>query len=78
VNTVQKLIEKLNEIENKDQAIIYAYFLAEDFEYGLGDVHPTAEEFATVAKEEGSSWFFEEAAEHINNAVYDEIAKRDN
>ena len=70
--TVQNLIDQLNKIENKEQSVIFQYFLAEHFEFSdLGGVRqPTAEQFdeATENLDDGSLW--DESAETINDYLF--------
>ena len=42
--TVQNLIDQLNKIEDKEQSVIFQYFLAEHFEFDDKGT-PTAEQF---------------------------------
>jgi elongation factor P hydroxylase len=80
MTTVRQLIQQLEEIEDKDQAIIWQYYIAEHFEYNLdtGNVSPTLKEFESVAKKTESWTLWEDTAQDINDLLYDEIAKREN
>lgn len=67
--TVQNLIDQLNKIENKEQSVIFQYYLAEHFEFEDKGT-PTAEQFdeATDALDDESLW--EEAGETVSDYLY--------
>jgi hypothetical protein len=77
--TVKDLISQLEQIEDKDQSIIFQYFLAEHFEFSdLGEVRqPTAEQFDQVADDLDDSSLWDDPAETINDYVF-ELINRDN
>ena len=70
--TVKDLISQLEQIEDKEQSVIFQYFLAEHLEYADLDVvrQPTAEEFdqAVEALDDSSLW--DDPAETINDYVF--------
>jgi hypothetical protein len=78
MTTIKELIKQLEEIEDKDQAVIWQYYIAEHFEYNLdtGNVSPTLKEFESVAEKTESWTLWEDTAQEINDLLYDEIAKR--
>ena len=80
MTTVKQLIKQLEEIEDKEQAVIWQFYIAEHFEFNLdtGNVSPTLEEFEKVAKKTDSWTLWEDTAQDINDLLYDEIAKREN
>lgn len=67
MNTVRKLIEQLQEIENQDQTVIAQYYLAEHFWFD--DEQPTETEFHKVAEHGEIKYIWETAAEHINDKL---------
>ena len=79
MTTVKQLIKQLEEIEDKEQAVIWQFYIAEHFEFNLdnGNVSPTLEEFEKVAEKTDSWTLWEETAQDINDLLYDEIAKRE-
>lgn len=79
MTTVRELIEQLEEIENKDQPVIWQYYLAEHFEFNLdtGNTSPTLEEFEKVAEKTNAWTIWEDTAQDINDLIFDEIAKRE-
>jgi hypothetical protein len=72
MTTVANLIAQLSEIENKEQPIIFQYFLAEHFEFSdLGEVRqPTLEQFDQVADALDHESLWDEARETINDYAY--------
>jgi hypothetical protein len=68
--TVKDLIEQLSEIENKDQSIIFQYFLAEHFEFSDGTPSPTAEQFDKVAEDLDHESLWDDAHETVNDYAY--------
>lgn len=67
--TVQNLIDQLNKIENKEQSVIFQYYLAEHFEFEDKGT-PTAEQFdeATDDLDDNSLW--DDSAETINDYLF--------
>lgn len=67
--TVQNLIDQLNKIENKEQSVIFQYYLAEHFEFEDKGT-PTAEQFdeATDALDDESLW--DDSAETVSDYLY--------
>jgi elongation factor P hydroxylase len=80
MTTVKQLIKQLEEIEDKEQAVIWQFYIAEHFEFNLdnGNVSQTLEEFEKVAEKTDSWTLWEDTAQDINDLLYDEIAKREN
>ncbi len=74
--TVKSLIEQLSEIEDKDQSIIFQYFLAEHFEFSDGTPSPTAEQFDEAVDDLDDESLWEEAHETVNDYLYG-LASRD-
>jgi hypothetical protein len=68
--TVQNLIDQLNKIENKEQSVIFQYFLAEHFEFADGTPSPTAEQFDKVAEDLDDESLWEDAHETVNDYAY--------
>jgi hypothetical protein len=67
--TVQTLIEQLQTIEDKDQTIIFQYYLAEHFEFeDLGS--PTEEQFDQAADDLDDESLWDDAAETINDYLF--------
>jgi hypothetical protein len=75
--TVQNLIDQLNQIENKEQSVIFQYFLAEHFEYADLDVvrQPTAEEFDQAVEDLDDSSLWDDPADTINDYVFGLMSK---
>jgi hypothetical protein len=67
MTTVKQLIEQLEEIEDKEQTVIYQYYLAEHF--WMDDEQPTPAEFETVAKDGETKYIWDGAGEHINDKL---------
>lgn len=75
--TIQALIDQLQEIENKDQTVIFQYFLAEHFEFeDLGS--PTEEQFDKAAEDLNSNTLWDDAAETINDYLFGLMSKEEN
>lgn len=68
--TVKDLISQLEQIEDKDQSIIFQYFLAEHFEFNDGSPSPTADQFDEAADELDDESLWEEAHETVNDYLY--------
>jgi hypothetical protein len=70
--TVKDLISQLEQIEDKEQSVIFQYFLAEHFEYADLDVvrQPTAEEFDQAVDDLDDSSLWDDPAETINDYVF--------
>jgi hypothetical protein len=67
--TVKDLIEQLNKIEDKEQSIIFQYYLAEHFEFEtLGT--PTAEQFDEVADDLDDESLWQDSADTINEYLF--------
>jgi hypothetical protein len=77
--TVKDLIQQLNEIEDKEQSIIFQYFLAEHFEFSdLGEVRqPTAEQFDQVAEDLDHESLWDDARETVNDYAYGIVSSED-
>ena len=75
--TVQGLIDQLNQIEDKEQSVIFQYFLAEHFEYADLDVvrQPTAEEFDQAVEDLDDSSPWDDPADTINDYVFGLMSK---
>lgn len=63
--TVQNLINELNKIDNKEQSVMFQYFLAEHFDLD-GDT-PTSEQFNEVADDLDHESLWQEACDTIND-----------
>lgn len=63
--TVQNLINQLNKIDDKEQSVMFQYFLAEHFDLD-GDT-PTAEQFDQVADDLDHESLWQEACDTIND-----------
>lgn len=63
--TVQNLINELNKIDDKEQSVMFQYFLAEHFDLD-GDT-PTAEQFDQVADDLDHESLWQEACDTIND-----------
>lgn len=70
--TIKDLIKQLSEIENKDQPVIFQYFLAEHFEFSDADESYTATEkqFAQVAEDLDEASLWDDARETINDYLF--------
>jgi hypothetical protein len=68
--SVRELIAELSAIENQDQPIIYALWLAKDIEYGNG-LQPTPEQFSKAIEELVGYDLFTEPTETIVDVVYE-------
>jgi hypothetical protein len=77
--TVKDLIEQLNDIEDKEQPIIFQYFLAEHFEFSdLGEVRqPTLEQFDEVVDALDHESLWDDARETINDYAYGIVSEDD-
>lgn len=70
--TIKEIIAELSEIENQDQPIIVAYWLADLFEFGDGTPSPTTKEFGEIIETSiAGQDLFSEAYDAINDSVYD-------
>lgn len=67
--TVKSLIEQLEKIEDKEQSVIFQYYLAEHFEFEDKGT-PTAEQFDEVADELDDESLWEESAETVNDYLF--------
>ncbi len=67
--TVNELINQLQQIGNRDQTVIFQYFIAEDFELCDTDENqtPTAEQFDKAAEDLDHHTLWDDAAETIND-----------
>ena len=77
--TVKDLISQLEQIEDRDQSIIFQYFLAEHFEFSdLGEVRqPTAEQFDQVAEDLDHESLWDDARETVNDYAYGIVSSED-
>jgi hypothetical protein len=75
--TVKSLISQLEEIEDKDQSIIFQYFLAEHFEFADGTPSPTAEQFDKVAEDLDHESLWDDAHETVNDYAYGVVSEDD-
>jgi hypothetical protein len=67
--TVQNLIDQLNQIDDKEQSVIFQYYLAEHFEFEDKGT-PTAEQFDEVADDLDDESLWEDSAETINDYLF--------
>lgn len=74
--TIQNLIDQLNKIENKEQSVIFQYYLAEHFEFEDKGT-PTAEQFDEAVDDLDDESLWEESAETINDYLYGAMASQD-
>jgi hypothetical protein len=63
--TVQNLIDQLNKIDDKEQSIMFQYYLAEHFD--LDGETPTSEQFDQTADDLDDESLWTEAQETIND-----------
>ena len=63
--TVQNLIDQLNAIKDKEQSVMFQYYLAEQFDLD-GDT-PTAEQFNQVAEDLDDPALWDDACDTIND-----------
>lgn len=70
MTTIKELIEQLLEIEDKDQSVIYEYYLAENFEYANGIGQVTKKVFAKFAQELSDVNVFSDTYEYLNNELF--------
>jgi hypothetical protein len=75
--TVKDLISQLEQIEDKEQSIIFQYFLAEHFEFHDGTPSPTAEQFDKVAEDLDHESLWDDARETVNDYVYGVVSSED-
>ena len=68
--SIQDLIDQLNQIDDKDQSIMFQYYLAEHFEFSDGTPSPTAEQFDQVVDDLDDESLWAEAHETINDYLY--------
>ena len=66
--TVQNLIEQLSKIDNKEQSVMFQYYLAEHFEFD--GKAPTSEQFDQTAEDLDDPVLWDEAGEAINDYLY--------
>lgn len=69
--TVQELINYLNDIEDKDQAVIYQYYLAEHFDFYDGTPTPTAEQFNKAVEDLDCETLWDEAHDTLSDYLHD-------
>jgi hypothetical protein len=75
--SIQDLIDQLNQIDDKDQSIMFQYYLAEHFEFSDGTPSPTAEQFDQAVDDLDDESLWEDAHETINDYLYG-ICESDN
>lgn len=75
--SVSDLIAQLNTIEDKDQPIIFQYWLAEDFEFYDGTGAPSQDQFGEVADELHPDYLWEDARLAIKDALNDLLIDED-
>jgi hypothetical protein len=69
--TVRDLISQLEQVEDKDQSIIFQYFLAEHFDSKWGEKYsPTPEQFDQAVDDLDDESLWEEAYETVNDYLY--------
>lgn len=66
MSTVQNLIDQLNKIEDKEQSVIFQYYLAEHFEFEDKGT-PTAEQFDEATEDLDDESLWDDSAETIND-----------
>jgi hypothetical protein len=67
--TVKSLIEQLEKIEDKEQSVIFQYYLAEHFEFEDKGT-PTAEQFDEATDDLDDESLWEESAETVNDYLF--------
>ena len=78
MTTVRQLIEQLNLIEDKEQVVIFQYYLAELFEYHDEETaSPNKEQFAEIAETIGD-YVFDDSYTFLNDYVYNFMRKQAN
>jgi hypothetical protein len=75
--SVSDLIAQLNTIEDKEQPIIFQYWLAEDFEFYDGTGTPTQEQFDIVADDLHPDHLWEDARVSVLDALNDLLEDED-
>jgi hypothetical protein len=75
--SIQDLIDQLNQIDDKDQSIMFQYYLAEHFEFSDGTPSPTPEQFDQAVDDLDDESLWEDAHETINDYLYG-ICESDN
>jgi hypothetical protein len=75
--SVSDLIAQLNTIEDKEQPVIFQYWLAEDFEFYDGTGAPTQEQFDIVADDLHPDHLWEDARVSIVDALNDLLEDED-
>ena len=75
--SIQDLIDQLNQIDDKDQSIMFQYYLAEHFEFSDGTPSPTSEQFDQAVDDLDDESLWEDAHETINDYLYG-ICESDN
>lgn len=75
--SIQDLIDQLNQIDDKNQSIMFQYYLAEHFEFSDGTPSPTAEQFDQAVDDLDDESLWEDAHETINDYLYG-ICESDN
>jgi hypothetical protein len=68
--TVQELINQLSKIENKEQTIVFQYWLAEHF-----DQEPTEEQFYEASEALWADSLWQEALDTLSEEVASVIAR---
>jgi hypothetical protein len=68
--TVQELINQLNKVEDKEQTIVFQYWLAEHF-----DEEPTEEQFYEASEALWADSVWQEALETLTEEVASVIAR---
>lgn len=66
--TVQNLIDQLNKIQDKEQTVMFQYYLAGHFDFDQKT--PTAEQFDEVADDLDHESLWQEACDTINDYLY--------
>jgi hypothetical protein len=74
--TVRDLIAQLQEIKDKDQAVIFQYFLADHFSFDTLKT-PTPEEFDQVAENLDDASLWDDAAETISDYLFGIVGNRE-
>lgn len=67
--TVKDLIGQLEKIEDKNQSVIFQYYLAEHFDF-FDKGSPTAEQFDQATDELDDENLWDDAGETINDYLY--------
>jgi hypothetical protein len=75
-HTIRELVAELSAIPDQDQPVIYAYWLAENFEFAFDGLSPTKEQFAEAIEDLETTAIFDEPSQIINDFVFDVVSSQ--